>query len=67
MSDDTNEWNDGYILEGMDRCHTIMLLLDQLLDSHPSVIKAGQEIQLEVVSEVVMEIYQAIGRLEEEQ
>ena len=58
------EWNDGHILEGLDRCHTLLVLIDQLLNEHPAIIKAGMEENLSKAEEMIVDIYQEIGRLD---
>ena len=60
------EFNEGHITEGMDRCHTIMLLLEELLFEHPAVLKADVEVHRDKACDEVMAMYQAIGRLEDD-
>lgn len=60
-----DEWNDGYILEGMDRCHTIMLMIEELLSGHPSVVKTKNQWNIDNASKMIMSVYQDIGSLRE--
>jgi len=62
---DSQEFNDGHILEGMDRCHTIQILLEELLEGHPAVIKAEMQRQVVVAQDAVMYVYEAIRQLED--
>lgn len=64
---DEIEWNDGYILEGMDRCHTIMVMIGELLDQHPAVLKSDKEVQLEMATDLIMDVYQGIGRIDKQE
>lgn len=59
-------WNDGYVLEGMDRCHTIMVMMEELLVNHPSILRSEQSEEVDKVISDVMDIYQKIGLMDEE-
>lgn len=59
------EWNDGYILEGLDRCYTIQIMLDELLVDHPSVTKVSGKYLVENVQSIIGDLYQRIGALDE--
>ena len=59
-----NEFNDGHIVEGFDRCHTIMLLIDELLRDHPAVLKVDGNCHQEKAIEEIMKLYQKIGNLD---
>ena len=63
---DDPEWNEGYALEGLDRTHIIMCMVNEFLVGHPAVVKAGLTCKVEVAANLLMEVYQAIGQLEEE-
>lgn len=60
-------WNDGYWLEAMDRCNTVSIMLDQLLNKHPAVLRTpnGQKM-LEKSIDQVQKLYQTIGLAEHE-
>lgn len=58
------DWNDGYITEGCDRCYTIMVMINELLDSHPSIKKANAEKDIEAATTSIMNAYQKIGALD---
>lgn len=67
MSNKTNEpaWNDGYILEGLDRTHNLLCNVDEWLYDHPAILKAGMNDKVKEVVETLMEVYQAVGRLDD--
>ena len=56
------DWNDGYWIEGMDRCNTILILIESLLDAHPAIerTKGGSE-KVKKAGEILAELYQDIG------
>lgn len=58
------EWNDGYFLEGLDRCGTIQMVIENLLVGHPSILRLedGAE-RVEIIQEMIQEIYQDIGEM----
>ena len=58
-----SEFNEGHIIEGLDRCHTIMILMDEIIIEHPAVIKAGVNDDLLEAQGLIMKAYQAIGAL----
>lgn len=58
-----DDFNDGHILEGMDRCHTIMIMIEELLSGHPAVSRAGAESEVSAALSLVMTAYQKIGAL----
>ena len=62
------EWNDGYYLESMDRIHTIQIMIDNLLDQHPAIVKlkCGQE-RVDLVQDMLGDIYQDIGKMEDDE
>lgn len=59
-----NEWNDDQHLEAMDRCHTIIIMTEQLLDKHPIIFKLpdGQK-RVDTIMSMLNELYQDIGKL----
>ena len=61
------EWNDGYYLEGLDRCHTIIIMLDELLVNHPSVLKTKTSINLENIFDELHYVYNKISMLDFEE
>ena len=63
MSDEPQEFNDGHIIEGMDRCNTIMVMLHELLHEHPAVIKADTSEDISAAAAFIMKAYQKIGAL----
>lgn len=65
LCDDAQPFNDGHIVEGLDRCHTLMTMLDQLLDQHPAIIKAGAQDEVSEALQLIMDAYQKIGELDD--
>ncbi len=61
------DFNSGYIVEGVDRCHTIMTMIDELLSEHPAIKKAKMEESLDEAFTILFNIYQAVGALEDEE
>lgn len=57
------EFNEGHITEGLDRCNTIMLLIDELLVEHPAVLRVKSGEDLQTAFNIIMDIYQEIGGL----
>jgi hypothetical protein len=62
---DAVDWNDGYITEGLDRCHTIQVMLQELLVDHPAVLKAGVWTEISEASSRIFDAYQKIGDLDD--
>jgi hypothetical protein len=58
------EWNDGYYLEGMDRVHTIQVMISEILDQHPMIVLSNNQEKLEKIQRKLTEIYQSIGAME---
>ena len=56
-----NEFNKGHWFEAMDRAHTLMVMLDQLLTDHPAIVKAGLEEDVSDVHKGLWDIYQKMG------
>lgn len=61
------DWNDGYWLEAMDRCHTMSVIAHKLFDQHPGILRTpgGPDMSEQVFSHI-QKLYQAIGRAEDE-
>ena len=57
--------------EAMDRAHTLMIMLNELLGDgetyHPAIVKAGLEEDVSDVHKGLWDIYQAMGRKESEE
>lgn len=60
------KWNAVSQLEGMDRCHTILVMLDELLSHHPAVKRAKGRKKYRKAERAVVDLYQMIGALDEE-
>ena len=63
-----NEWNDGYWGECADRLHTIQIMIDNLLDKHPAILrlKCGEE-RLDLIQDMLYDLYQDTGKREFEE
>lgn len=62
----SEEWNDGYYLEGMDRIHVATCGIEDHILEHPSVIKAGGSEKIALAIRLLSEVYQEIGKIEHE-
>ena len=60
-----NEWNDGYYFEALDRCHTIKVMISEILDRHPAIEKVGAQKNINKALGEIMKAYQKIGQQEE--
>lgn len=68
MSDTENDlqtYNPGHQIEGMDRCVTILSLLDTLLTGHPAVTRAEGDALVMQAFDSIGTLYQLIGNLDE--
>lgn len=54
-------WNDGYYLEGVDRVHTIRVMIEELLDNHPSIKRLQLSDELEDVQKILGGISQKLA------
>jgi hypothetical protein len=59
------DWNEGYVNEGLDRCHTIQVMIEELLVDHPTVLKSKSWDELQRASDLINDVYQQIGELDE--
>jgi len=58
-------YNPGHLIEGLDRCHTVLEMIHSLLDEHPAVLKAGVTPLIEQARTALFQAYQQIGLLED--
>lgn len=62
----------GYQIEGLDRCHTILVMLEHILgvadtdDVHPSIYNKKCHKHLSKATQHVAALYQEVGAWEEE-
>lgn len=56
----------GNITEGLDRCHTITTMINELLGDHPAIKAAGMQDKVDDMIIALSEVYQAVGGLEDE-
>lgn len=66
FADDSQTYQPGHQIEGMDRCMTLLSLLDTLLTGHPSVTRADGEPLVTQAFDAVAKLYQKIASLDEE-
>ena len=66
FSDDFQTYNDGHQIEGLDRCMTILSLLDTLLTGHPAVTRAEGEALVTQAFDAIGALYQKIGNIDDE-
>jgi len=64
MSD--QKFNAGHIIEGCDRLHIIGEMIENLLVSHPAILKAGVERNISKAADILASCYQSVGALDEE-
>ncbi len=55
------EWNKGYYFEAMDRCHTIMVMISELINGHPGIKRADAQKNIDKALGEIMEAYQKVG------
>lgn len=65
IEDDFQTYNPGHQIEGMDRCVTILSLLDTLLTGHPAVTRAEGDALVMQAFDAIGTLYQNIGNLDE--
>ncbi|MBL4753819.1 MAG: hypothetical protein JKY52_09545 [Flavobacteriales bacterium] len=59
------DWNDGYILEGLDRLHIVMCNLSDHLIEHPAIVKAEASDVISHAIELLGTVYQTVGSLDD--
>lgn len=62
---ETQAYNPGHQIEGLDRCHTLLLMLDSLLVGHPAVVRAGGDPLIEQAHAALFALYHRIGTLDD--
>jgi len=61
------DWNDGYYFEASDRCHSILIMIDELLMWHPAVLRVdGVSDKIKQASRLISEANQDICQYEHE-
>jgi hypothetical protein len=58
------QWNDGYYIEGLDRCANIQNIINEQLLYHPAIIRAGQEDKIDEAIKLIGNVYQTIGAMQ---
>lgn len=65
MSDNEQEFNEGHIIEGLDRLHVVTTMLHEFLADHPGIIKAGVQNDVHLAADILLAAYQKVGELDE--
>lgn len=58
---------EAYLHEAMDRVHIVQTIIDNHLRDHPGIVRAGANQQIDDILSELANIYQAIGRVPEEE
>lgn len=69
MDDNESEaqvYDTGHQIEGLDRCDTIMVMLEHLLREHPAVVRVDGDGLIEQAYGAIWTLYQKIGQIDEE-
>lgn len=66
MTEDAQEYNLGHLIEGYDRCHTIVVMINELLNEHPAIIKSGQQWRIDKALEFITDAYQGLSVLDKD-
>ena len=61
------EWNDGFILEAMDRLHVVQCNIGDHILEHPAIKKADVEDHIQQALDHLMAAYQLVSNIEEEE
>lgn len=64
MSD--QEFNEGHISEAMDRVNIIIVMINELLDNHPAILKTNLQNDIDMAANRLCEVYQKLGSYEVE-
>lgn len=62
--DQPQPFNDGHLIEAQDRCDIVLMMVAELLDRHPAVLKAGVQTQVDQACAALQDAYQKIIDLE---
>ena len=59
------EFNEGHIIEGLDRLHVINEMIDSFLIDHPAIVKAECGDKIAQAQELLYDSYQDVAGLED--
>ncbi len=65
MTGNAQEFNQGHVIEGLDRLHIITTMLHEFLTDHPAIIKAGVQGDVHQAAAILLAAYQKVGELED--
>ena len=60
------EFNDGHIIEALNRLNTITMMIHKLLIDHPAILKADVQKDAHQAAGILLRAYQKVGELEDE-
>lgn len=55
-------WNEGMVLEAVDRLHTCLVWFDVLLDGHPAIVRLNKNKEMERIQQDLGRLYQDLSR-----
>ncbi len=55
-------WNEGMVLEAVDRLHTCLVWFDVLLDGHPAIVRLNKSQEIERIQQDLSRLYQDLSR-----
>ena len=59
------EYNEGHIIEGLDRLHVITEMIDSILIDHPAIVKAECVDKISQAQKLLYDSYQGVAGLKE--
>lgn len=62
---DAQVYDAGHQIEGLDRCDTIMVMLEHLLREHPAVVRVDGDGLIEQAYGAIWALYQKIGQIDD--
>lgn len=62
---DAQAYDAGHQIEGLDRCDTIMVMLEHLLREHPAVVRVDGDGLIEQAYGAIWTLYQKIGQIDD--
>ncbi len=63
--DNKQEFNEGHIIEGLDRLHVITTMLHEFLADHPAILKAGLQGDVHQAAGILLLAYDKVAKLDD--
>lgn len=63
---ETQAYDAGHQIEGLDRCDTILMMLEHLLREHPAVVRVDGDGLIEQAYGAIWTLYQKIGLIDDD-